>query len=224
MLVVVARVGAHTIPSLTVEAEFKADGGYELRANVDPRLFLSAKPSDLPPVPVEWYRDQSESQLAETRRRAGEYLAKALMPSFNGRAASGLAYDFIPMDGATNLPLDDQTKEVHLLGKCQSRVPEGGGDFQVALGKDALVSMILLNSLEGKPERRPQVLFPGEVSRPFKLALSVEKKAGENLSAPVTAAERKTVEPDFAMPVWVRIGIAACLFASLLFQFARRKG
>jgi hypothetical protein len=217
--------GAHTIPSLTVEAEFKADGGYELRANVDPRLFLSSKPSELPPVPVEWYREQSEAELGETRRKAGEYLTKALALSFNGkRVENGAAYDFVPMDGATNLPLDAATKEVHLLGKFQSKAPEGGGDFQVALGKDALVSMILLNSLEGKPERRPQVLFPGETSRPFKLALVTEKKAEAKPVASPALAERKDVAPEFTVPVWARVGIALCLLASLIFQFARRKG
>ena len=39
---------AHQIPSLTVEAEFRTDRAFTLRVNVDPRLFLSDRPSELP--------------------------------------------------------------------------------------------------------------------------------------------------------------------------------
>ena len=175
---------AHQIPSLTVEAEFGADGSYSLKVNVDPRLFLSDRPSELPPVPVEWYRDQSETELAETRRSALAYLRRALTLIFTGNTVAFPSCTFLPMDGATNMPLEAETREVHLLAQCSARLPEGASDFKIALGSDANVSMILLNSLAGKAERRPQVLFPGETSRAFKLVADAAASQAPSVAAP----------------------------------------
>lgn len=190
LIAVAVKAVAHQVPSLTVEAEFGMDGAYTLRVNVDPRLFLSDRPSELPPVPVEWYRDQSEAELAATRRSAQAYLARALTLVFSDKNESMPSCTFLPMDGATNMPLDVETREVHLLARCSARVPEGGRDFKLALGKDANVSMILLNSLAGKAERRPQVLFPGETSRAFRLV--AESAAPSEPPAPAVAP---VVEP-----------------------------
>ena len=66
----VAGLMAHQVPSLTVEALFSADRSYTLRINVDPRLFISDQPSSLPPVPIEWYRDQKPEELAATKLKA----------------------------------------------------------------------------------------------------------------------------------------------------------
>jgi hypothetical protein len=46
-------------------------------------------------------------------------------------------------------------------------VPEGATEFQIAFAKSATIDLILLNGLENAAERKPQVLFPGETSRPF---------------------------------------------------------
>jgi alpha-mannosidase len=83
-LLVLAVLGlpleAHQIPSLSVEALFSKDRTYLVRINVDPRLFLSAQPSSLPPVPVEWFRDQSDAEKKKTFETAEAYL-KSLPPA-----------------------------------------------------------------------------------------------------------------------------------------------
>lgn len=188
-----AQVVAHQIPSLTVETEFGADGSYSVKVNVDPRLFLSDRPSELPPVPVEWYRDQSEAALAETRRSAQAYLGRALTLIFSEKTVPFPSCTFLPMDGATNTPLGEETREVHLLAQCSARLPAGAGEFKIALGNSANVSMILLNSLAGKAERRPQVLFPGETSRAFKL---VDEAAASQATPAATSAPPRPAVPD----------------------------
>ncbi len=162
------RAEAHTIPSLTVEAIFQADHSYLLRINVDPRLFLSTQPTSLPPVEARWYRDQSPEELRKTEQQAADYLKKAIALLFANTPAELPAITFKPMDGATNQPLSDASKEVHLLAEMQGTTT--GKDFQLVLGKDANSSLILLNSFANQQERRPQVLFPGETSRAFVLA------------------------------------------------------
>ena len=160
---------AHQVPSLTVEALFSADRSYTLRINVDPRLFISDQPSSLPPVPIEWYRDQKPEELAATKIKAAGYLVKALQIKFGDVTLPVENCDFQPMDGATNMPLSADTKEVHLLAEAKGTVPKEQNTFALALSQDANVSMILMNSFEGTMERRPNVVFPGETSRAFEL-------------------------------------------------------
>lgn len=162
--------GAHQIPSLTVEAMFATDRSYSLRINLDPRLFLSDQPTTLPPVPIEWYRDQTPAELAKTEGLAQEYLHRALKLRFGELSVALPKCSFQPMDGATNLPVGAETKEVHLLAEAGGRTPDGGNQFQLILSRDANTSMILLNSFDGRMERRPNAVFPGEGSRPFLLA------------------------------------------------------
>lgn len=169
-LVACGTAEAHQVPSLTAEALFSTDRGYTLRINLDPRLFISDQPSSLPPVPIEWYRDQKPDELAATKKKAAAYLLKALSIQFGDATRPVENCEFQPMDGATNMPLSADTQEVHLLAEAKGVVPEAAKSFALTLSHDANVSMILLNSFEGTMERRPNVVFPGETSRPFVLA------------------------------------------------------
>ncbi|MDB6138914.1 MAG: hypothetical protein JWO94_1986 [Verrucomicrobiaceae bacterium] len=182
------KAQAHAIPSLTVEAIFSTDRSYVLRVNVDPRLFLSDKPTALPPVEAGWYRDQTPEQLKATEKKSSEYLASALRPLFSGQVIALPDTTYEPMDGATNLPLTPESKEVHLLAQMHGQVPAGALDFALGVGREANTSLILINSLDGKEERRPQVLFPGETSRAFALPGSAD--AGKT-----SPGAPKTVEP-----------------------------
>ena len=166
-----ARAAAHQVPSLTVEALFSADRSYILRLNLDPRLFLSDQPASLPPVPIEWYREQNAAEREATRQKAADYLQRALTLRFGEQTKPVGQCEFQPMDGATNMPLVEDTKEVHLLATAKGKVPDGVTSFAVALSQDATVSMILMNSFEGTMERRPNVIFPGETTRPYELPI-----------------------------------------------------
>ena len=169
LLVGGGRLLAHAVPSLTVEALFKSDRSYELKVSIDARLFLSDKPTTLPPVEASWYRNQTPEQLAETEKRSTEYLEKALSLAFSGQAEPLPEDNYQAMDGATGQPLSAESKEVHLLATMRATMPAPAKEFTLSVGKDANTSVILILSKDGEAERRPQVLFPGETSRPFAL-------------------------------------------------------
>lgn len=160
---------AHVVPNMTVEAEFNAAGGYTLRINVDPRTFLAADPTSLPPVPASWYLEQTPEQVAATHERAQQYLASSLGVLFSGQKTTLPACKIRAMDGADNTPLKADTQEVHLLATASGQLPKAATTFQIDFAKDANTSLILLHSQAGKTELRPQVVFPGETSRPFQL-------------------------------------------------------
>ena len=160
-------VQAHVVPSMTLEADFNADQSYVLRINVDPRTFLAADPTTLPPVPASWYREQSPEQLAATHQKAREYLSRALGVLFGGQKHDLPTCEIQAIDGADNTTFKADTQEVHLLATARGQIPTGAATFQIEFAKDANTSLILLHTQAGKAELRPQVIFPGESSRAF---------------------------------------------------------
>jgi hypothetical protein len=158
---------AHQVPNLTLEVNFAAAGAVEFRLNLDPRLFLAEDPKTLPPVPAPWFRDQSETEKAATLQQALTYVKAAVTFFFDGTPADNLAWEFQPIDGATGLPFTDQTAEVHLVAIAKCQAPTDSKTSSIRLEDAAKAPTVLLNSLNQQAERRPQILFPGESSRPF---------------------------------------------------------
>lgn len=208
---------AHQVPTMQIEAEFKLDQSYSLRINLDPRVFLSEQPSSLPPVPAAWYRDQTPAQIAETEKAAREYLRKNVELQFGVEKVPLPDFTFVAMDGAKNEPITAETEEVHLLASAQSAVTVNGRNFSINLGRDAKVSLILLNTMEGQSERKPRVIFPGESSEPFPLTGMHSKealKAVENLPPPPKSEAR----------IWMfRGGLAVILFVVYSFFLKKRR-
>lgn len=208
---------AHQIPNITIEAMFAADHTYTLRVNLDPRVFLSAQPTSLPPVEAAWWLEQSAEEQKQTLQRARDYLGKNFQLSFSGQTSVMPECAFTALDGGTMEALTPDTAETHLLAVGKGRVPGGADAFELAFGSEANVSLILLNSQDGKPERRPQVLFPGESSRPYKISPAPAMSAATAAPAPPPAAA-----PDWKTPA---LSIAGPVFILLLVWrvAARRK-
>lgn len=163
LLVLMASAAqAHTVPSLMLEAQFESDGRYLIKANVDPRLFLAAVPSNVPPVVASWYFDQSPVQRQDTEAKATAYLRQTVQLHFGGRPIDLPAMTWIAMDGATNEALKPDSAETHLLAAIPGL--SLAADLRVHLAAAANTSVILLTRLGSTAEPRPIVLFPGEAS------------------------------------------------------------
>lgn len=166
---------AHQVPNLTLEVDFSPSGEVEFRLNLDPRLFLAEDPKTLPPVPALWFREQSATEKAETLEKALTYVKAALTFMFDDQPAGKWTWEFLPIDGATGERFTDETAEVHLLATVKTRCPDGATASSVQLENPAKAPMVLLNSLSQQVERRPQILFPGETSRPFRYLIHEAK-------------------------------------------------
>lgn len=162
LVLAAGAVHAHTVPSLMLEAQFETDGAYLMKANVDPRLFLEAVPSNVPPVPASWYFDQSATQRLDTEAKATAYLRQTVKLHFGGRQMDLPAVTWIAMDGATNEALKPESAETHLLAEIRGLSP--AADLRVHLAPASNTSLILLTSMGSTEEKRPIVLFPGEAS------------------------------------------------------------
>lgn len=160
---------AHQVPNMTIEAVFDAAGTYEMKVNVDPRVFLSTQPTSLAPVVASWYLDQTPEQVQATLESARGYLEKNLKLTFGATTVPLPECAWQAMDGATNLPVQPETTEVHLLATLKGTVPPESGPFVLHFGAEAKVSLILLLSKSGQPEPKVQVIFPGETSRAYEV-------------------------------------------------------
>ncbi len=163
---------AHQVPNMTVEADFSTPGAYELKINVDPRVFLSTQPTSLPPVEAAWFLKQSPDERETTYRLATEHLEKHLKWLFNGQAVPMPKPSWQAMDGATNAEVTPETAETHLLATVKATLPAGAENFALSFVPEAQVSLILL--LKSSPDMEPKVMviFPGESSRPFAFLVS----------------------------------------------------
>ncbi|MCE9518541.1 MAG: hypothetical protein K8R87_03085 [Verrucomicrobia bacterium] len=167
---------AHTVPTITVEAEFSAGREITLRVNLDPRLFLSEQPTSLPPVPATWWFEQNEAARASSLAAAQAYLEKNILFQA-GDFRIGGGWTVVAIDSSSTFPIGPNSAEVHFLAEHRGSLPDDAGDFKVTLDQRAAVGLILLNSTEGKAERHPQAIFPGESSRGFKLPEMIKADA-----------------------------------------------
>jgi hypothetical protein len=165
-------LSAHTVPVVVIEAEFSSAREAVIKVNLDPRLFLSAQPTAVPPVPASWWFEQDEAAQQTTRKAAADYVARIFTFSVGTTPLRG-DWKVEPIDSASAFPLGQASTEAHLLVEHHGALPASPGDFKVAVGKECAVAVILLCSNAGDAERRPQSLFPGEISRAFPLPAPV---------------------------------------------------
>jgi hypothetical protein len=215
---------AHVVPNMTIEVDFAKDHGFTLQMNLDPRVFLSDQPTSLPPVSADWYLNQTEEERKATHENATAYLEANVGLKFNDETVPMPPCEFVALDGATYEALTPDTTETHLLATAKSQVPAGADSFKLAFGRRANVSLILITGEEGNEERKPQVLFPGETSRPFKFTaapvVATEKQAPVRLSE-VTVTR---VYPDVGKVMLITgISVLLAFFAIVFFSHLRKR-
>jgi hypothetical protein len=242
-----AAMQAHTVPALNLETEVSS-GGRTIRflLNIDPRLFMSTTPMQLPPVTAQWYRDLSPVAKMGAEKAATDFIAKSLALSADEHPLQP-TWVFVPIDGADNTPMSEKTTELHMLAAATLSLPEGSKSFLLRLSQQCPAALTMLSVVDGKAARRMQVLFPGEESRPLTWAEQVVAAAVSTPAQPPSlapaAADSAESAPWYEAPLllgwkevmsiqgWpslvfvicllmMRRGIMAALIGLLLFHFA----
>ncbi|MEN3943778.1 hypothetical protein WJU23_20930 [Prosthecobacter sp. SYSU 5D2] len=223
-LALIFQAQAHVVPNMTIEVDFAKDHGFTLKMNLDPRVFLSDQPTSLPPVSADWYLNQSPEEKKATYEKATEYLKANVGLTFNDEPVPMPPCDFVALDGATYEAVKPDTTETHLLATAKSQVPAGADSFKVVFGRKANVSLILINGEEGNEERKPQVIFPGETSRPFKFtAAPVVEEEREVEAYTISEVTVRRVYPDLGKVVLIIVISVLLVFFALVFFSHRRK-
>lgn len=215
---------AHPIPTLVVETVFEQNGNYELKVNLDPRLFLNPVPSSLPPVPGTWWVEQDASAQAKNKKEAVDYLGRTVqfLQSSSSTPLS-LNWEILAVDSVLITPLTATSAEVHLLASHRGKLVASGGDFKVALDKSSAVPAIVVNRVApaGKPE--PQSVYPGESSRTFPLPIATtqappEPKIDSSTHGHGTEARQGESAQSLNWRVAAVVALAFALVATILWQ------
>lgn len=162
-----ASLLAHSIPDIPLRAEFKTGGQLELSIEINPRNW-EPSPAEAPSLELKTFMLQSQSQkdaqIARTKKFIADYLEFTLEPL--GNIQPDFTWDFV---AETGKPLLAMTDAVVARGKWKTTVPAGITGWKVRSKPGHKVSLVFLNSLDGKESERVAVLFPGEASFTFDL-------------------------------------------------------
>jgi hypothetical protein len=169
---------AHPVPDIPVRAEFAPDGTVTLRAEVDPRCF-AADPLNEPYLENATFQEFSDPQkrelVAKTLRLLSETVEIRFLPE--GAAKPKFHCQFTTL-GSRELTWDTKAPETNTPTCAELPVTvtaEWKTDasrfqaYQVKSGENGKFSLVVLSSLNGQAQP-PNVLFPGEESRPVDLA------------------------------------------------------
>lgn len=169
----IPRLGlAHAIPTLVVESDFRKDGSYHLRLELDVRLLTTPQdeqPPGQPIVTAQWIKDLPPGGREKLLQQGREYFDRALtliLPP-QGKLLPAWELSFDAMDGR---PAESDGEEVHLNARFTGSIPPGSDNYTVSLNQESRSDSIVIHRLDGQAANRYEALLPGEKSRPFSLA------------------------------------------------------
>jgi hydrogenase/urease accessory protein HupE len=177
-----APLQAHSIPEIPVRAEFHTGGQMELSIEINPRNW-EPSPAEAPSLEFKAFMLQPQSkkdaQIARTKQFIADSLEFTLEPL--GNIQPEFTWDFV---AETGKPLLAMTDAVVARGKWKTTVPAGITGWKIRSKPGHKVSVVFLNSVDGKESERVAVLFPGESSFTFDLTgLSAARPAQGPVSA-----------------------------------------
>ena len=219
---------AHPIPDLPVIGSFERNGSASITIEVDPRCFAE-DPEDVPFLEKEAFAKLNSQEKKALTDQARNLIQKALRIRFGSEEwfFPEFRFEFLAKEHET-IELDG---DVVLIRATHERTltPEMKS-YQIKALDSADYDLVFTNVLGGKPQRRVNVLWPGEES--FVLDLSTFFSAGKEEIAKVGAHSQSNVASDtastffsFLRKGFVHVlpeGLDHILFVIGLFLFSRK--
>jgi len=168
---------AHPIPDLPVIGSFEANGSAVIMAEIDPRCFAE-DPEEVPFLQKDAFDKLGEDGRAELLEKARNLIDKSLRIKFGqGQwTLPDFQFEFLSKEHE-EIVLEGDV--ILIRGTLRKHLEEGVSSYQIKALEDAPYDLVFSNLLAGKPQRRVNVLWPGEES--FVLDLSsffTDEKAG----------------------------------------------
>jgi len=162
-----AGLNAHSIPEIPVRADFHTGGQMELSIEINPRDW-EPSPAEAPSLEFKAFMLQPQSKKDAQLARTRQFIADSLEFTFEplGNIQPDFTWDFV---AETGKPLLAMTDAVVARGKWKTTIPAGITGWKIRSKPGHKVSVVFLNSVDGKENERVAVLFPGESSFTFDL-------------------------------------------------------
>ena len=185
LAVVFAPLYAHSIPDIPVRADFKADGQMELSIEINPRNW-ELSPAEAPSLEYKPFilmpQAKKDALIARTKQFISDYIEFTLEPL--GNIQPDFTWDFVAETGKPLLAMNDA---VVARGKWKTTVPAGISGWKVRSKPGHKVSVVFLNTINGKEHERVAVLFPGEASFTLDLTGLTASKPSQPTAGSVSA-------------------------------------
>ena len=157
----------HPIPDIPVVGKFNSDGNCSIYIEIDTRSFAE-DPEQVPFLISSDFKKLSDSNKTDLILQAKKMVADALQIRFCNRDwyLPKFKFDFVELDGK-----DLSEENIFVLqGKYDIFLERNTNFYQIRSLVRAPYDLVFTNQINGKPQRRVNVLFPDEES--FKLDLT----------------------------------------------------
>jgi len=156
----------HPIPDIPILGSFNSDGNSSIIIEIDPRSFAE-DPESIPFITANAFKDFPDSNKTELLLKAQEMIRNAFDLRF------GETSWFLP-DFDLNFTEKDagdlsENNIVVIKGRHDTFLESNSTFYQIRAKEEAPYDLIFTNQIDGKPQRRVNVLFPGEESFKFDL-------------------------------------------------------
>ena len=177
---------SHPIPDIPVIGSFYSDGNASIVVEIDPRSFAE-DPESIPFITEKTFKDLPDSNKSDLIQKAEKMIGDAFDLRFGETPWFLPDFDlsFTEKDGG------DFSEEniVVIEGRHNTFLETNASFYQIRSKEDAPYDLIFTNQINGKPQRRVNVLFPDEES--FKFDLSFID--GKPLVQPKVEQESETI-------------------------------
>ena len=161
------RVGAHPIPGNPVLGSFYTDGNASILVEIDTRSFAE-DPESVPFLVQSSFDELSSEQKKDLLQKGKLMISEALEIKFGHR--DWHLPDFVFSFTEKNATELSEENIVAIRASHQEFLPPNSAFYQIRAKNEAAYDLIFSNIINDKPQRRVNVLFPGEES--FQLDLS----------------------------------------------------
>ena len=179
-----AFLHGHPIPDIPVIGKFYSDGNSSIYIEIDTRSFAE-DPEQVPFLIKSAFKQLSESNKTDLILQAKRMIKNALQVRFgnNDWYLPEFIFDFVEQDGGD---LSEENILV-LQGQYDIALDNNSSFYQIRSLNEAPYDLVFTNQINGKPQRRVNVLFPDEESFKFDLSFidgkpivqnEVEQKSG----------------------------------------------
>ena len=179
-----ALLNGHPIPDIPVIGKFNSNGNSSIYIEIDTRSFAE-DPEQVPFLTNSAFKQLSDSNKTDLILQAKSMIENALQLRFgnNDWYLPEFIFDFVERDGGD---LSEENILV-LQGQYDISLDNNSSFYQIRSQDEAPYDLVFTNQINGKPQKRVNVLFPNEESFKFDLSFidgkpivpnEVEQKSG----------------------------------------------
>ena len=172
-----AHLNGHPIPDIPVIGKFNSDGNCSIYTEIDTRSFAE-DPEQVPFLTNSAFKKLSDSNKTDLILQAKSMIENALQIRFGNDDwyLPEFIFGFVEQDGG-----DLSEENIFVLqGQYDISLDKNSSSYQIRSLEDAPYDLVFTNQINGKPQRRVNVLFPNEESFKFDLSFIDGKPIAQN--------------------------------------------